>query len=175
MSKTWKIITIVAIVAVAIGIAGVVGVAYAQTAARQASFAGGYGVRRGAAMGTRLAGNDGAYGPLHDDMIAALAQGLGMSTEDLQARLAKGETVASIAQEKGLTLDQFRTLWQEARQKAINAAVAAGTITQQQADRMLQQTGRIGPNGNCPTWGRNGALRMGPGDRRWGGQAPAQP
>jgi hypothetical protein len=85
--------------------------------------------------------------PLHNDMIAALAEGLGLTSEDLETRLENGETVWTIAEQKGLTLEQFRTLLTEARTTAVNQAVADGVITQEQADWMLDRMGQMGQGG----------------------------
>jgi hypothetical protein len=86
-------------------------------------------------------------GILHDEMIAAYAEKLGISVDDLNDRLANGETMAQIAASAGLTADQFTTLMQEARSQAIDAAVEAGTLTQAQADWMKTRgPGMMGAN-----------------------------
>ncbi len=100
----------------------------------------GYGYGRGGGMGGGMMGrgNGGAVGSgiLHDAMISALSQKLGISVADLEARLAKGETMAQIAYSKGLTAEQFTTLMKDARTQAIDQAVKDGTLTQAQADWM---------------------------------------
>jgi hypothetical protein len=73
-------------------------------------------------------------GILHDGMIAVYAEKLGISVADLNTRLANGETIAQIAAEKGLTAEQFTALMQDARSQAIDQAVKAGTLTQEQGD-----------------------------------------
>jgi hypothetical protein len=78
-------------------------------------------------------------GLLHDGMMTVYAQKLGISVDDLNARLAKGETMAQIAFSTGLTADQFSTLMTDARSQAIDQAVKAGTLTQAQADWMNQR------------------------------------
>jgi uncharacterized protein (DUF433 family) len=78
-------------------------------------------------------------GLLHDEMTAVYAQKLGISVEDLNARLAKGETMAQIASSKGLTAEQFTALMADARSQAIDQAVKNGTLTQAQADWMNQR------------------------------------
>jgi hypothetical protein len=80
-------------------------------------------------------------GVLHDAMIAAFANELGLSVEDLEARLDAGETVADVAFAQGLTFEEFRTLMIDARAQAIAQAVADGTLTQEQADWMSQRGG----------------------------------
>ncbi len=108
---------------------------------------GGMGMMANPAAGTQT-------GFLHDEMIAAFAQKLGMTVEDLNAQLAQGQTVAQIAATKGYTADQFATLMTEARSQALAQAVKNGAITQAQADWMKQRGagmmgGRFG-NMDCP-------------------------
>ena len=78
-------------------------------------------------------------GFLHDEMVAVYAQELGISVDDLNARLANGETMAQIAYSTGKSADEFRTLMVDVRTKAIALAVKNGTITQEQADWMSQR------------------------------------
>ena len=80
-------------------------------------------------------------GILHDGMIAVFAEKLGISVDDLNARLDKGETMAQIASSKGLTAEQFTALMTAARTQAIDQAVKAGTLTQAQADWMKTRGG----------------------------------
>ena len=98
---------------------------------------------------------------LHDAMIAVYAEELGISVDDLNARLEAGETMAQIAFAEGLTADEFTALMADARSQALEQAVADGTLTQEQADWMqtrgnrsagMNSTGR-GMRGNtadCP-------------------------
>lgn len=80
-------------------------------------------------------------GFMHDTMTAALAEKLGLSAADLQARLDKGETLTQIAESKGFTGDKFTTLMTEARTSALDQAVKDGKLTQEQADWMKQRGG----------------------------------
>ena len=106
----------------------------------------GSGYGRGGAMGNGggmmggrgMMGGNGTAGEgiLHDGMIAVYAEKLGISVDDLNARLVKGETMAQIASSKGLTAEQFTALMTDARTQAIDQAVKAGTLTQAQADWM---------------------------------------
>jgi len=108
-------------------------------------------------------------GILHDYMVEAFADALGLTTEELEARLATGETLAVVAADLGVPADEFPALWLEARQSALEAAVADGVITAEQADWMLSrmQTGSRGA-GAMGTAGAGGmgamrGLRMGAG------------
>lgn len=92
-------------------------------------FGGRGGMGGGNGMGTQT-------GLLHDEMIKVFSEELGISVEDLEARLTAGETLSDIALAQGLTLEQFNTLMVEARTQAIDQAVADGVLTQTQADWM---------------------------------------
>ena len=87
-------------------------------------------------MGSAVQGSQSGW--LHDGMIAVFAEKLGISVDDLNARLANGETMAQIAAEKGLTTEEFSSLMLAARSQAIDQAVKNGTLTQTQADWMKQ-------------------------------------
>jgi hypothetical protein len=142
MKKLLLSIVMVAVVAIALGSAGFV---YAQATNPPAQVPGtgyGYGMggrgmhggmmNQGQAAGTQ-------DGILHDGMISVYAQKFGLTVEELNSRLAKGETVAQIASSKGLTADEFQALMADARSQAVDQAVKAGTLTQAQADWMNQR------------------------------------
>ena len=75
-------------------------------------------------------------GILHDEMVVVIAAKLGITVDDLNARLAKGETMYSIMLAEGLTSTEATTLMADARNLAIDQAVANGDLTQAQADWM---------------------------------------
>lgn len=159
MNKLVRSIVIVAAVAVAFGTTGLV---FAQTSTPPADVPGtGYGAGIGGGRGARggmmqAAGNQvglmGAAagtqdGILHDALIAAYAGKLGISVDDLNARLAGGETLAAIAFAQGLSLDEFQVLKADARSQAIDQAVTDGTLTQEQADWMKQHGAGVAAGG----------------------------
>jgi uncharacterized protein YidB (DUF937 family) len=120
---------------------------------------GGYGARGGMMQ-------NGEFGPMHEYMEAAMAKALGMDVEDLEAAIDSGKTMWDVAQEKGISQDEFFTLMQTARGEALKQMVADGVITQAQADWMLQRGpggmggGRGGRGGSgCPM---NGGGRFAP-------------
>lgn len=168
--KTWKLA--LGIVAIVLAL-GTVGVAFAQGPTQptpqptsdEVDTPLGFGRGRGSGMG--WGGRwDGHEGPLHEAMIETFAEALDISEEDLEARLEAGETMAQIAQSQGLSLDEFRDLWVEAREKAIAAALEDGSLTQEQADWMLDHMGGAGPNAGCPMWGGDDSpVGRGPGGR----------
>jgi hypothetical protein len=77
-----------------------------------------------------------ADGPLHDYMMQALADVLGLDVAQLEARIESGETPYSIAIAQGKTTAEIPALFTSARSKALDLAVAAGVIIQEQADWM---------------------------------------
>lgn len=101
---------------------------------------GGRGARGGAAIGqgTMARSQDGI---LHKGMIEVYAAEFGLSVDDLNAKLASGETLADIAFAAGLTADEFSALKVEARTAAVDQAVVDGTLTQEQADWMKSRSG----------------------------------
>ena len=152
MKKFVLSIVIVAVAVIALGTAGFV---YAQSSNPPTTVPGtgyGAGMRNGQGSRGGMMGGQGARGGmmnqnasgtqdgvLHDEMITVYAEKLGVSVVDLNARLAKGETMAQIASSKGLTAEQFTTLMTDARSQAIDQAVKDGTLTQAQADWMKQR------------------------------------
>lgn len=87
-------------------------------------------------------------GPIHEYMIESLADALGIDSTELETRHDAGETLWDIAQEQGISQEDFYALVQSARSEALDQAVADGVITQEQADWMLDHmagTGGFGP------------------------------
>jgi hypothetical protein len=85
-----------------------------------------------------------ATGPMHDAMHDAIAEALGLTREALDERMAAGEMPWLIAQDQGLSWDEFQAIMAEARSAAIEQAVADGLLTEAQAQQMLQNHGRGG-------------------------------
>jgi hypothetical protein len=80
--------------------------------------------------------SQGREGPLHEYMLAAMANALGIPAADLETRLASGETFYQIALAQGIAVEDIPALMQTARNQALAAALADGVITQAQADWM---------------------------------------
>lgn len=131
----------------------------------------GYGMMGGGngMMGGRGAGMmgqgyvAGQTGPMHDLMIAAWADQLGLSVEDLNLRLTDGETMYDIAISTGMTAEEFQAARVEIHAAVLDEAVAQGLITQEQADWMKSRGARMGAGG-CG----GGTTTRG----RWGNAAP---
>ncbi len=168
MKKTILIVAVVGVVAL---ILGGVGYAYAQDDDPSDSFGRGFGRHGGFGHGMFGWDGDGEYGPLHETMQAAIAAALGMTVEELEAAHEEGKTGWDIAQEQGLTEEEFSTLMSDARTAAFEQAVADGTITQEQADWMqsrwdeMKEAG-FGPgSGGCDGDGFGHHGGRGPGGR----------
>jgi hypothetical protein len=115
----------------------------------------------------------GQAGPLHDYMVNAMAEALGISPADFEARQAAGKTAYQMALDLGISADKIPTLLSGARAKALDAAVADGGISQQQADWMKSRgAGGAGMGqGNCSGTGQP----VGPGTGRGGRWQQANP
>ena len=104
-------------------VAGNVASGFAATAASGSATRSGTGLRLGAAMrdsGGRLL-----------DVVAKLT---GLSTTEVAAKRAEGETLAQIAADKGVNSSAVVDEALKARTSTLDAEVKAGTITQAQAD-----------------------------------------
>ena len=100
-------------------------------------------------------------GAMHEYMEKAMADSVGLSLKDFEARHDAGETFYEIAQAEGFTAEEIPALMQDARAKALDAAAADGVITKEQADWMKSRGfgrggmggggyGRGSNNGDCP-------------------------
>ncbi len=113
-------------------------------------------------------------GPLHDYMIKAYADALKMTPDALETRLDNGETVYQVAASQGVPADQIPTLLADARSKALDAAVAAGAITADQASWMKSRgfgQGGYG-SGTCDGTGQQLGRGMMRGGGRWSQSNP---
>ena len=121
-----------------------------------------------------ITGGLGFGGHGHDGLghLSAAAAYLGLSESDLQTQLASGKSLADIAKAQGKSVDGLVAALLAAEKKELDAAVAAGRLTQTQADQMLANakqrlTGMV--NGTMTGhWGMGPGGGMGHGDR-WGG------
>lgn len=86
-------------------------------------------------------------GELHEEMITVLAGKLGLTVNELNAKLDAGTTIAQLASDKGMTVEEFRTMMQEAREEAIALGVKNGTLSQEQADWLNSRGNLLRENG----------------------------
>jgi len=140
---------------VALILAAVAGLAVAGVANAQGPQPTGGPAAPGAGYGPMM--SQGQEGPLHEYMLAAMAEELGIPAADLEIRSANGETFYQIALTQGIAADEIPALMQMARSQALAAALADGIITQEQADWMSQRMQARQQNGygygNCPMSG----------------------
>lgn len=83
----------------------------------------------------------GEYGPMHDYMEEAWAKALNLTEEELEKRLSDGETMLQIARSQGFSEEQLTELFNQAHSEAMQKAVEAGVLSQEQADWMLNRMG----------------------------------
>ncbi len=101
----------------------------------------------------------------------ALAEALGMTPEELLAAVRGGETLAELAEAKGVSIEQLVEKVLAARQARIDEAVEAGRLTPEQAEslkaQMREQMAERLQNGTCNPGAGLGPAQGGRG--RWGG------
>jgi hypothetical protein len=171
-----KVLAISAIVVLAVLALGLAGIAYAQTQTPpNPEYPFGYGMMgrsgaRGSGPGMMGRWGTGGYGPMHEYMEDAFAEALGISHDELEAKLDEGETMWSIAQAQGLSDEEIATLMVDARTQALEKAVADGVMTQEQADWMTQRMQQAQESGFGPgACHGSGGPGRGPA-RRWNDQ-----
>jgi hypothetical protein len=82
-------------------------------------------------------GGRGGFGGQQDSLVAVAAQVLGMDQAALVSTLNSGKTIADVAKDKGVALDKIVDAFVAQRAEALKSAVAAGRMTQAQADTQL--------------------------------------
>jgi len=137
-----KTMLIAGLVVLALGVLGV-GAVFAQDANPPVPY--GHG---------QMMGN-GTEGPMHTFMAIEFAKALELNVNDVNTRLASGETMYDIALSAGVTADEFPAIMTQVRTTALAEAVKANVITQEQADWMLSRGGNMG-NGDCTADGPQG-------------------
>jgi hypothetical protein len=152
MNKLVKSLAIIAVVVIALGTASSV---FAQTTGPGTRAGVGIGTRNGRGSGAGLLGEPiriGDNGLLHEYFIAAYAEKLDIDAETLESRLEAGETMAEIA---GLSLEDFQILRTEVREIALDLAVEAGAITEEQAEWLASRGNRM----SGPGLGQGASMR----------------
>jgi hypothetical protein len=102
--------------------------------ATSAAFAMGYGP---GGNGTNTGTGVNMEVTLSNYMPAAMADVLGLSVDEINTRLASGETFTTIALSLGYTIDQLPALMTSIRSEAISLAIADGVLTADQAAFLL--------------------------------------
>ncbi len=151
-----KILLILTGVVLAVGVLGVAGYAYAQATNPENTVDETNPVDRGIFFGQgHWFGLGEGKGILQDYLFPAFAQVFGLNDDQVQAFEKVQETMRNFRE--ALTPDEIQTKMADAYATALDAAVADGAITQEQANQMLarqqQKGGRRGP-------GDRGGARM---------------
>ncbi len=103
----------------------------------------------------------GLGGPDHS-LVSIAAKTLGMERTELVAALTGGKTIADVAKDKGITLDNIVAAFVADRAEMFKSAVAAGRITQAQADSQLEQAKiNVATRLTQPFTPRGGGMGMG--------------
>lgn len=77
-------------------------------------------------------------GGMHERVFTVIAEQLGLTSDELAAQLEGGKTLAQVAEEKGVSTEQLATVMESGMKDGLAQAVEEGTLTQEQADLMLQ-------------------------------------
>lgn len=154
--KSRKMIALVALGLTAGLVLGSVGVSSAATDTESASPVMGAGMRMGQAVrdaGARLV-----------DVVADLT---GLSADDVRAQRAEGDSIADIAEANGSSREAVVNSALENRKALLDAKVADGTVTQEQADRAYERmtervTERVSTDeAGRPSWAGQGGGKCG--------------
>jgi polyhydroxyalkanoate synthesis regulator phasin len=84
-------------------------------------------------------GGFGRFGGDRWTMFDATAEALGLTPEGLFAELHAGKSLAEVAEAQGVDTEALQDAMHAARVDAIQQAVEDGTLTQEQADRLLDR------------------------------------
>jgi hypothetical protein len=102
-------------------------------------------------------------GLLHGYVISAFANAVGLTVDQVNNRLADGETLRDIAIAQGTAVADLPALANQVYKDALDQAVADGVLTQAQADNLVQKMNNnpgfgFGPGfgfQNCPMWDKD--------------------
>ena len=89
-----------------------------------------HGAMHGAMMGAN---------GMHEQVWTAVAKKLGLTYAELNTAVQNGQTVAQLAQAKGVSLDALKTAALDAMKTSFADLVKQGVMTQEQADWMLDR------------------------------------
>ncbi len=103
-------------------------------------------------------------------VLDAAAKALGMTTADLQTALQGGKTLADVAKEKNVDTATLKQAMVDAAKAQVDADLAAGRLTQDQATQMKTRIDQEAANLDLsqPFFGRGGFPGGGHGPGDWG-------
>ena len=143
-TKLVKVLVISVVAVLALGVLGL-SVAFAQIPSPQNPFTpggmmGGVWSQQGSSSWMSTMHNRMSYtGGMHSLVWNALAEELGLTTEELTSELNSGKTLADLAEVKGLDRAALVAGLERAHQIGLAQAVTDQFLTQEQADAMLSQ------------------------------------
>ncbi|QHW33128.1 hypothetical protein GZH47_21525 [Paenibacillus rhizovicinus] len=95
--------------------------------------------------------------------LTASAKLFGLSADELKKELAAGKSLADVAKEKGVDVQTLIDAQKQTIVDSLNAAVTAGKMTQEQADKAIANAAGIAEkivNGTQPKAGERGGAKM---------------
>ncbi len=159
------------VVVILVAVLSITGVVSARPSSPNSSFSGN---RPGSGMGNSYNQNSTTVEPIyqnnrmrqtdvfqtgngiyHDDMISLFADKLGISEEDLNTRIESGSTMSQIADEQGLTIEEFQDTMSEIRNEVFGDSNNFG-MNSRQGNRINQNDSgaqRYYGNPDCPVCG----------------------
>ena len=108
--------------------------------------------------------------PFKADHLESAAEAIGITVDELRTAIEGGKTIAQVAEDEGKDVDDVVAALVKAASDKLDAAVAAGTITEAQATERkadLEEHMTALVNGERPAFGGRG-----PGGHGFGGGAP---
>jgi hypothetical protein len=172
-----KVLLVVAVLALAVVIFGA-GFAFAQFQPVAAQALPSY--LRTSMMGRGGGHGHGGYGPIRDYVEQALAEKLGLTEAQIEEQRAAGKRMYQIVLDAGIAEADIPALMESVHKSALEKAVAAGVLTQEQADVMLERMQARDWGADCPNDGvrpmDGSGLQCGhgKGGARWNQQQPSQ-
>lgn len=128
----------------------VAGVAFAQANNPPQPAAEGTGVMQAGRFGGRAGMRGANQGLLQPYVLEALANALDIPLADLQAAHDAGQTMWSVAEQYDISSEALQTALSQARQQALEAALADGVISADQAAWMNARMNQAWPDGYGP-------------------------
>lgn len=90
----------------------------------------------GEALREKLGERKGRHGPRGHKLLAGAAEALGLTGEELRTELREGKSLATIAEEQGVSVDDLVAAMVAAAEARIDEAVEAGKLDQAKADEL---------------------------------------
>lgn len=101
--------------------------------------AGGFVLSRVKLNALRSGGGIYGTGPMVDPERTSMAEQMGISRAELDARLEAGERITEIATSLGFTDQELQEMHARAREEAMQQLLEDGTLTEEQVERIREQ------------------------------------